>query len=362
MIELRHLRKEFDGVTPLEDVNAVINDGEIISVIGPSGCGKSTLLRCINMLERPTSGQVLIDGEDITDPKCDLGKIRQKVGMVFQSFNLFGHLKVIENVMLAPVDLLGMSRQEAYDRGMFFLKAVGLSEKAMNYPDELSGGQKQRVAIARCLAMDPETILLDEPTSALDPNMVGEVQAVIRKLTELGKTMIIVTHEMNFARSICTRVFYMDEGGIYEEGTAEEIFDNPRKEKTRRFIRKLKVLELEIRDQNYDFPGAQNEIVQYCDKNQIPRRMDTRLQLAFEETVQQLLIPKMEEPDILVTIEYSEETEKAVFTVRYGGEEMDITEEGDQLTLAVLKGVAEDIRYTYDPEQDRENKVTMTIT
>ena len=361
MIELRHLRKEFDGVTPLEDVNAVINDGEIISVIGPSGCGKSTLLRCINMLETPTSGQVLIDGEDVTDPNCDLGKIRQKTGMVFQSFNLFGHLKVIENVMLAPVDLLGMSRQEAYDRGMFFLKAVGLSEKAMNYPDELSGGQKQRVAIARTLAMDPKTILLDEPTSALDPNMVGEVQAVIRKLTELGKTMLIVTHEMNFARSICNRVFYMDEGGIYEEGTPEQIFDHPQKEKTRRFIRRLKVLELEIHDQNYDFPGAQTEITRYCQKNQIPRRMDNRLQLVFEETVQQQLIPKMENPDILVTFEYSEETEKAAFTVRYDGEKLNITAEGDPLTLSVLKGMAENIQYAYHPEEDRKNEVTMMV-
>ena len=362
MIELIHLRKEFEGVTPLADVNAVIRDGDIISVIGPSGTGKSTLLRCINMLEKPTSGKVLIDGVDVTKPGCDLGKIRQKTGMVFQDFQLFGHLKVIENVMLAQVDLLKRSRQEAYEEGMHFLNIVGLSEKAMNYPDELSGGQKQRAAIARTLAMGPDTILLDEPTSALDPNMVGEVQSVIRKLAAMGKTMMIVSHEMSFAKAICNRVFYIDEGGIYEEGTPEQIFDHPQREKTRRFIHRLKVLEILIDDLNYDFPGAQAGIIEYCDKNQISRRMDTRLQLAFEETVQQLLIPIMEKPDILVSIEYSPEEEKAVFTARYGGEKTDITAQEDQLSLTVLRGMADRIQYAYHPEDDRKNEITMVFS
>ncbi len=362
MIEISHLRKEYDGVVPLEDVNAVIHDGDIISVIGPSGSGKSTLLRCINMLEKPTSGQVLINGVDVTQAGCDLGKVRQKTGMVFQDFKLFGHLRVIENVMLAQVDLLGLSRQEAYDKGMVYLKTVGLSEKAMNYPEELSGGQKQRAAIARTLAMEPDTILLDEPTSALDPNMVGEVQAVIRKLAKMGKTMIIVTHEMNFARAICNRVFYIDEGGIYEEGSPEQIFGHPLKEKTRRFIHRLKVLELRIRHKDYDFPAAQAEIISYSEKNQIPRRMDTHLQLAFEELVQQLLIPSLEDPDILVTIEYSEEREKAIFTVLYGGEKVDITAGADELAITVLKGVAESIEYSYHPEEDLANKVVMSFT
>ena len=361
MIELKHLRKEYDGVIPLRDVNAVIHDGDIISVIGPSGTGKSTLLRCINMLEKPTSGQVLINGVDVTDPKCDLDQIRRKTGMVFQAFHLFGHLNVIENIMIAQVELLQRSRQEAYDEGMRLLKLVGLSEKAMSYPDELSGGQKQRVAIARTLAMDPDTILLDEPTSALDPNMVGEVQAVIRKLAQMGKTMLIVTHEMNFARAICNRVFYLDEGGIYEEGPPEQIFECPQKEKTRRFIRRLKVLELEIHEKGYDFPGMQSEIIQYCERNQIPRRMDMRLQLVFEETVQSLLIPFLEKPDILITIEYSEETEKAVFTACYGGETADITKQGDPLALSVLKGMTENIRYTCHPEEELKNRITLSV-
>jgi len=236
MIELKHLCKKYGNVTPFYDINAVINDGDVISVIGPSGTGKSTLLRCINQLETPTSGQIIVDGVDITAPGCNISEIRRKVGMVFQGFNLFGHRTIIENVMNGPVDLLGLSRQEAYDKSMELLKMVGMDSRALDYPDMLSGGQKQRVAIARAVAMDPEIILFDEPTSALDPTMVGEVQAVIRDLAQTGKSMMIVTHEMKFAREICNRVFYIDQGEIYEEGTPEQVFDHPQKELTRRFL------------------------------------------------------------------------------------------------------------------------------
>ena len=258
MIRIEHLKKEYPNVTPLRDVNVEIRDGDVISIVGPSGTGKSTLLRCINQLEKPTSGRIWIDGTEITDPKCDIKKIRQKMGMVFQGFNLFGHLTVIENIMVPPMDLLGKPKQEAYNEAMRLLRMVGLEGKALNYPDELSGGQKQRIAIARTLAMDPEIILLDEPTSALDPTMVGEVQAVIQDLAKTGKTLMIVTHEMAFARAICNRVFYMDEGGIYEDGTPEQVFDNPIREKTRRFIRHLKVLELNIESRDYDFLGMRS--------------------------------------------------------------------------------------------------------
>ena len=260
MIKIEHLRKEYPNVTPLKDVSVEIHDGDVISVIGPSGTGKSTLLRCINLLEKPTSGHIYIGDREITDPRCDVPMLRRKMGMVFQSFNLFGHLTVIENIMLAPMDLLGKPKQEAYDTGMRLLRTVGLAEKALNYPDELSGGQKQRIAIARTLAMDPEVILLDEPTSALDPTMVGEVQAVIRDLAKTGKTMMIVTHEMNFATAISNRVFYMDEGGIYEDGSPEQIFDHPQRENTRRFVRRLKVLALNIESRDYDFLGMAGEI------------------------------------------------------------------------------------------------------
>ena len=209
MIKIEHLKKEYPNVTPLKDVSTEIHDGDVISVIGPSGTGKSTLLRCINQLEKPTSGKVWVDGIEITDKNCDINKVRQKMCMVFQSFNLFGNMTVIENIMFSPMELLGKTKQEAYDESIRLLRTVGLVEKALSYPDELSGGQKQRIAIARTLAMNPDVILLDEPTSALDPTMVGEVQAVIRELAKSGKTMMIVTHEMNFARTVSNRVFYM---------------------------------------------------------------------------------------------------------------------------------------------------------
>ena len=351
MIRIEHLKKEYPDVTPLKDVSTVINDGDVISVIGPSGTGKSTLLRCINQLEKPTSGRIWLDDVEITDPRCDITKVRQRMGMVFQSFNLFGHRTVIENIMMAPMRLLGKSKQEAYDIGMRLLRTVGLAEKALNYPDELSGGQKQRIAIARTLAMDPEVILLDEPTSALDPTMVGEVQAVIRDLAKIGgdgpsaKTMMIVTHEMNFARSISNRVFYMDEGGIYEDGTPQQIFDDPQREKTRRFVRRLKVLELNIESRDYDFLGVAEEIVQYCSKNQLPPKQANRIRVAFEELVQQMLLPALESPRIQAVIEYAEADAHATMTVRYNGPQRDILESGDDLSRSLLMGMTSGVSY-----------------
>ena len=293
MIELRHLKKTYENAEPLKDVSVTVNDGDVVSVIGPSGTGKSTLIRCINLLEKPTDGQIILNGEEITAKGYDVRKARRKMGMVFQSFNLFGHLTVIENLMTPPIDLLGKSRQEAYEKGIELLRRVGLADKALNYPNELSGGQQQRVAIARTLAMDPEIILLDEPTSALDPTMVSEVQAVIRDLSRSGKTMMIVTHEMNFARAISNRVFYMDEGGIYEEGTPEEIFEHPQKELTRRFIKRLRVLEFTITTSDFDFIGAGGSIDRYCLQNDVAPKEKYRIHLAVEELVQQILLPRL---------------------------------------------------------------------
>jgi polar amino acid transport system ATP-binding protein len=282
------------------------------------------------------------------------------MGMVFQSFNLFGHLTVIENIMLAPMELLKKSKQEAYTTGMNLLRMVGLAEKALNYPDELSGGQKQRIAIARTLAMDPDIILLDEPTSALDPTMVGEVQAVIRDLAKTGKTMMIVTHEMNFARAISNRVFFMDEGGIYEDGTPEQIFENPQRENTRRFIRKLKVLELNIDSRDYDFRMAMSAIDQYCYKNQIPQKMGFHIQQVYEELVQQMLLPILKEPHIHVGIEYSESDERTDFTVMYNGEPYDITEKGDAISMPILNTASTEIKYSTGSDE-YPNKLTLRI-
>ena len=360
MIKIEHLKKEYPNVTPLKDVSAEIRDGDVIAVIGPSGTGKSTLLRCINLLEKPTAGRIWIDGDEITDRKCNISKVRQRMGMVFQSFNLFGHLTVIENIMLSPMDLKGVSRQAAYDKGMALLRMVGLAEKALNYPDELSGGQKQRIAIARTLAMDPDIILLDEPTSALDPTMVGEVEAVIRELAKTGKTMMIVTHEMKFARAIANRVFYMDEGGIYEDGTPEQIFEHPVGENTRRFIKRLKVLELTIETRDYDFLGMAGQIAQYCSKNQIPPRMANRVQLTFEE-IMRLLIPRLEAPRVHVTAEYSDASGNAEWTICYGGPRFDVTQTDDELALSVLQGMTESLAYAWEAGDGLQNQLKIKL-
>ena len=360
MIELKHLEKKYENATPLKDVNAVIRDGDVISVIGPSGTGKSTLIRCINMLERPTGGQILLDGEDITALKYDLTKARRKMGMVFQSFNLFGHLTVIENLMLAPMDILKKSKQEAYETGIALLRRVGLAGRELQYPDQLSGGQKQRVAIARTLAMDPDVILLDEPTSALDPTMVGEVQAVIRDLAKSGKTMLIVTHEMSFARAIWNRVFYMDQGGIYEDGTPEQVFDHPQKELTRRFIRQLKVLELAVDSRDFDFIGAGTQIDLYCLQNDIPPKGKYRIRLVIEELVQQILLAEYPEPDIRVTVEYAPDAQTATVFADYTGKRFDPRDTDNDLSLTVLTGVAEKLEYTYDEARNR-NRVAVRL-
>ena len=360
MIRIEHLKKEYPNVTPLKDVSVEIHDGDVIAVIGPSGTGKSTLLRCINQLEKPTAGRIWVDDVEITDPKCDISKVRQRMGMVFQSFNLFGHKTVIENIMMAPMDLLGKPKQEAYDTGMRLLRTVGLAEKALSYPDELSGGQKQRIAIARTLAMDPDVILLDEPTSALDPTMVGEVQAVIRDLSKTGKTLMIVTHEMAFARAISNRVFYMDEGGIYEDGTPEQIFDHPQRENTRRFVRRLKVLELSIESRDYDFLGMASQIEAWCHRNQIDPKLAGRVQLVFEEAAQ-LLVPAMEAPRLLAACEYSEQTETAVWTLSYAGPRLDLGSVGDDLPIAVLKGMTEDIAASREEGARLPNRLRLEV-
>ena len=362
MIRINHLKKAYPNATPLKDVCTEIHQGDVISIIGPSGTGKSTLIRCINMLETPTSGEIWVKDQCITDKKCDISKIRQKMGMVFQSFNLFPHLTVIENIMKAPVDLLGKTRQQAYDDGMQLLRTVGLADKAFNYPDHLSGGQKQRVAIARTLAMEPEIILFDEPTSALDPTMVGEVQAVIRDLARKGLTMMIVTHEMSFAREIANRVFYMDEGGVYEEGTPEEIFDHPKKEKTIRFIRQLKVHEARITSRDFDFIGLMTELEEFGRKHQISQKTIYRMQMVFEEMCMQILLPKMPEKFALqVTSSYSQKDEKATMQIRYSGKAFDPADEDNALSMKLVENAAEHIEYLSTQEDELTNQINITI-
>ena len=239
MIEVKNLRKSFDGTEVLKGINETINKGDVACIIGPSGSGKSTFLRCLNLLEIPTGGQIIFEGENLTAKGIDLNLHRQKMGMVFQQFHLFPHMTVIDNLTMAPVLLKKATKAQAEKKGMELLERVGLADRASAYPSELSGGQKQRVAIVRALCMNPDVMLFDEPTSALDPEMVGEVLDVMKELAKEGMTMVVVTHEMGFAKEVANRVLFMDDGVIMEEGTPQEIFDNPKCERLKTFLSKV---------------------------------------------------------------------------------------------------------------------------
>ena len=235
-VQVTDLHKYYGKLEVLKGIDMTVKQGEVVSLIGPSGSGKSTFLRCINLLETPTKGSIVVDGKEITDKKADINKLRQHIGMVFQHFNLFPHLTVEKNIMLAPVDLKLMSKEQAHVRALELLDRVGLKNKAAEYPVNLSGGQKQRVAIARALAMEPDLMLFDEPTSALDPELTGEVLKVIRGLADRHTTMVIVTHEMKFARDVSDKVLFLDQGTIAEYGTPEQVFEHPKEERTRQFL------------------------------------------------------------------------------------------------------------------------------
>ena len=238
-LKVEHLKKNFGDLEVLKDLSIEVQEGEVVCIIGPSGSGKSTFLRCMNALEEITGGKVIIDDFDLTDPKQDINKVRENIGMVFQQFNLFPHLTVLENIILAPKELKKETNESSQKRALELLETVGLSEKANDYPKSLSGGQKQRVAIARALAMDPDIMLFDEPTSALDPEMVGDVLEVMQKLADQGMTMLVVTHEMGFAKEVADRVIFMDGGYIVEEGRPEDVFNNPQNERTKNFLEKV---------------------------------------------------------------------------------------------------------------------------
>ena len=239
MIDVKNLTKSFGDLEVLKGVSQHISKGERVVLIGPSGSGKSTFLRCLNLLETPTGGEIIFEGQSITDEKCDINKIRQKMGMVFQHFNLFPNMTILKNITLAPVRTGMMNREQAEKKARELLKRVGLEDKADSYPAQLSGGQKQRIAIVRALCMQPEVMLFDEPTSALDPEMVGEVLDVMKELAKSGMTMVCVTHEMGFAREVADRVLFMDEGKIVEEGTPADIFSDPKEQRTKDFLNKV---------------------------------------------------------------------------------------------------------------------------
>ena len=296
-LEINGLSKSFAKSTPLKNISFTAEKGDVISIIGPSGTGKSTLIRCINRLETPTSGDIIIDGENVCGKNTDLTGLRKKVGMVFQSFNLFGHKNVLENIMMPQMDLLGVSEEEARAQALKQLKKVGLESRADRMPSDLSGGQKQRVAIARALAMKPQIMLFDEPTSALDPTMVSEVKNVIRRLAEDGMTMLIVTHEMRLARDVSTRVLYIDEGIVYEQGTPEKIFENPEKEKTRAFVKKISVWEWNTQTDGCDFFSMAALLEEFCIGRFMNKKQSNACEIVFEEAYTGYILPALEEND-----------------------------------------------------------------
>ena len=350
MISVKNLSKRFDDHWVLKDINAEIHKGEVISIIGPSGTGKSTLLRCLNLLERPTGGSIVIDGVNILQKGTDEPKLRRKMGMVFQSFNLFAHLTVLDNLTLGPMKLLGKSRQEAEAKAIELLKSVGVAEKQHQFPDELSGGQKQRVAIARCLAMDPEIILFDEPTSALDPTMVSEVLAVIRRLAKEGMTMAIVTHEMDFAKNVSSRIFFMDEGIIYEEGKPGDIFENPQKEKTRIFIQRIRKLNEKIISHDFDLYKLNANIELFCARHTADKRTVSHILLVVEEVLGQMLLPLFAgEPEIDLTVEYSEKTGDFQLLFDYAGPQHNpflFLPDEDNLSLRLIEKLTKSSSYS----------------
>lgn len=349
MIEVRNLRKEYPNVTPLTDASAYIGKGEVISIIGPSGTGKSTFLRCLNGLEKPTSGEIWVDGENICAKTCNISNIRRKMGMVFQSFNLFSHLTVAENVMMAPVDLLKLSRSEAYGDAMRLLKMVGLAQKEQNYPDELSGGQKQRVAIVRALAMRPEILLFDEPTSALDPTMVGEVLSVIRNLAREGLTMIIVTHEMQFARDVSTRVFYMDQGVVYEEGTPEQIFGAPQRELTRNFVKRLHTFRRGIASKDFDFVAMANDLHEFARRQSCSPGQLLKFQQIFEELCVAIVLPALPDTGCILdfTAACGEGGSQCEAVLRWAGESYNPLERGDKVAAALALTKTKSAEYSF---------------
>jgi polar amino acid transport system ATP-binding protein len=354
MIEVRHLKKSFGELDVLKDISKIIYKGDIISIIGPSGTGKSTFLRCLNLLERPTGGEILIDGVDILDKKADVSALRRKMGMVFQSFNLFEHLSIMENLIIGQMKLLKRSREESEKRGMELLRMVGLAEKADAMPSQLSGGQKQRVAIARCLSMDPQIILFDEPTSALDPTMVSEVLGVMRALAKEGMTMAVVTHEMGFARDVSNRVFFMSGGYISEEGTPEQIFDNPKEEETRIFINRICNYNYNIMSKDYDLYELNGEIEQFCNKYFFSEEQRYNILILVEEMLNNLPIVQVSDaqkknsleaqqraPIIEFTIEFSEKTKEILLKFRQNYWEQSIlgSDNTDKLSLSIINGV-----------------------
>jgi His/Glu/Gln/Arg/opine family amino acid ABC transporter permease subunit len=347
LYHVSHLKKSFENTVPIRDISCDIRKGDVISIIGPSGTGKSTFLNMLNQLIPSTEGEILFEGESILAPGYDLNRLRRKVGMVFQSFYLFSHLTIVENIMLAQIELLHRSKEDAFMYSMEMLEKVGLADKALYYPSMLSGGQHQRIAIARQLAMDPEMILFDEPTSALDPTTIGEVLSVIRKLAQSGMTMMIVTHEMKFAKDVANRVFFLDQGVICEEGTPDQIFLHPTKDSTRRFIGHLKVLCIKITGASFDFPGALTQIETFGHKHVLDNSMIRRMITVVEELGVSILSERFRRnTSAQFDFEYMDSEGRMHLKVSYKGSDFNALEQGDAISTSLIRNAMPNVSCT----------------
>ena len=357
LIEVRGLKKSFGITDVLKGIDLTVEKGDRIAIIGGSGCGKSVFLRSLTLLEKPSAGQIFIDGREITGKGANVDEIRQSMGMVFQKFHLFSEMDVMDNLCLAPVRLKGMSRKDAEEKAMELLSQVGLTSMAHRWPEGLSGGQQQRIAICRCLMMEPKVLLFDEPTSALDPPMVGEVLAVIRMLAKRDMSMLIVTHEMNFAREVANKVLFLADGGIYEQGPPGEIFDDPKREKTIEFIQKIKYFSYEIKEQAFDLMMLQGGIQNFGEKYGLSQTKVYRLQICTEELVYEMLrgcYEKSDKVEIKVGISYSELKGTTELSLTSGGKEFNPFEQDeDGLGVTILKTMAQSISYLRDGDKNR---------
>jgi polar amino acid transport system ATP-binding protein len=353
MIRIDGLTKSYGPVKVLTGIRAQIARGECVAIIGPSGAGKSVFLRSLALLEKPDSGSIIINGTDIIAKGTDINRVREKMGLVAQGFNLFSHLDVMENITLAPRKVLKKPKAEAEARALGLLSLVGLAEKAHARPAELSGGQQQRIAIARCLAMDPDIILFDEPTSALDPVMTREVLSIIRKLSDRGLTLMIVTHEMDFARETASRVFYLDEGTIYEEGRPADIFTNPQREKTRAFVRTLDTLRFNITSRSYDLVAMNARIDWFCRLHGLSSQHNYRIQLVVEEIILEIFGQcfSNSNPDLELIVGHSAADNGISVSIRYPGNEYNPfaqpTDDHDRLGMTLVAGMARSHDFKY---------------
>ena len=362
LIEVRGLKKSFGSLDVLKGVDLTVEQGERVAIIGGSGCGKSVFLRSLCLLEKPDAGQVFIDGQEITAKGAGVDRIRRSMGMVFQKFNLFSEMNVLDNLCLAPTHILKMPRKEAEERAMKLLGQVGLAGRAKAWPTVLSGGEQQRIAICRCLMMEPKVLLFDEPTSALDPTMVGEVLAVIRMLAKQNMGMLIVTHEMNFAREVADRVLFLADGVIYEQGTPAEIFDAPKREKTMAFIRKIKYFTYEIRERRFDLMRMQGGIQTFGEKYGLDPQHISRLQLCCEEIVYVLLencYPGRDDVELDLSVSHAEQDQTTRIDIRCGGARCNpFEQERYSINVTILKSLSARLDYRW---ADDRNEISIQL-